>query len=166
LQTMRMFHTVQALNMTRCGLQRLLGSGFQSMKQLRVLHVRGSALSVLDVRGSALSVLDVRGSALSVLDVRGSALSVFAKGILQGLDELHVVYADNYKLCCPGVVPDELHVVYADNYKLCCPGVVPDGFNAAHSHAPSGEISSCQALLRSSAYLILVFNLSFTYSCL
>ena len=73
---MRMFHTVQALNMTRCGLQRLLGSGFQSMKQLRVLHVRVSALSV------------------------------FAKGIFQGLDELDVVYADNYKLCCPGVVPD------------------------------------------------------------
>ena len=190
LQTMRMFHTVQALNMTRCGLQRLLGSGFQSMKQLRVLDVRGSALSVLDVRGSALSVLDVRGSALSVLDVwgsalsvldvresalsvldvqgsalsvldvrgsalsvldvrgsalsvldeRGSALSVFAKGFFQGLDELDVVYADNYKLCCPGVVPD--------------------GFNAAHCHAPSDGISSCQALLRSSAYrgILAVFS--------
>ena len=110
LQTMRMFHTVQALNMTRCGLQRLLGSGFQSMKQLRVL------------------------------DVRGSALSVFAKGIFQGLDELDVVYADNYKLCCPGVVPD--------------------GFNAAHCHAPSDGISSCQALLRSSAYrgILAVFS--------
>jgi len=33
------------------------------------------------------------------LDVRGSGLSVFAKGIFQGLDELDVVYADNYKLC-------------------------------------------------------------------
>ena len=98
---MRMFHTVQALN---------LGSGFQSMKQLRVL------------------------------DVRGSALSVFAKGIFQGLDELDVVYADNYKLCCPGVVPD--------------------GFNTAHCHAPSDEISSCQALLRSSAYrgILAVFS--------
>ena len=110
MQTVRMFHTVQALNMIRCGLQRLLSSGFQSMKQLRVL------------------------------DVRGSALSVFAKGIFQGLDELDVVYADNYKLGCPGVVPD--------------------GFNAAHCHAPSDEISSCQALLRSSAYrgILAVFS--------
>ena len=37
---------------------------------------------------------------------------------------------------------------------------MPDGFNAARCHAPSDKISSCQALLRSSAYrgILAVFS--------
>ena len=99
-----LFHSVAVLNLTDCRLNILKGDGFQSMKRLRVL------------------------------DLRGSALSVFTRGIFDGLHELKVIYADNYKMCCPSLLPD--------------------GFNVAGCHAPSDEISSCDELLRSSAYRV------------
>ena len=107
---LRLFHGVAELNLTQCRLDRLQGGGFQSMKRLRVL------------------------------DLRGSALTVFTRGIFDGLHKLEVVYADNYKMCCPGILPD--------------------GFDVAGCHAPSDEISSCDALLRSSAYrtILAVFS--------
>ena len=47
---------------------------------------------------------------------------------------------------------ENLEVVYADNYNLCCQDLLPKEFNLAYCFAPSDEISSCQALLRSNVY--------------
>ena len=44
-----------------------------------------------------------------------------------------------------------LRRVLADNYKLCCPETLPVGF-VGQCQAPSDEISSCDALLRSDLY--------------
>nr|KAG5709633.1 hypothetical protein BaRGS_001683 [Batillaria attramentaria] len=49
---------------------------------------------------------------------------------------------------------DNLQAVYADNYKLCCPVMLPVGFNTKNCLAPFDEISSCDALLRADIYRV------------
>ena len=68
---------------------------------------------------------------LEVLDVRGCPLTYFPKSIFLGLNSLRRVLAYNYKLCCRETLPD--------------------GF-VGQCQAPSDEISSCDALLRSDLY--------------
>ena len=77
---------------------------------------------------------------LRVLDTRGCPMSEIQRGIFQGLDQLDTVYADSYKLCCVAALLE--------------------GFNQNNCHAPEDEISSCQDLLRSNSYRVLlaIFN--------
>ncbi|XP_076442674.1 relaxin receptor 2-like [Babylonia areolata] len=51
----------------------------------------------------------------------------------------------------------KLRLVFADNYKLCCPAVLPAGFPQADCHAPSDEISSCDTLLRSDLFRLFLY---------
>ena len=44
--------------------------------------------------------------------------------------------------------------MFADNYKVCCPANLPVGFPVDQCLAPSDEISSCVALLRSDLYRV------------
>ncbi|KAL8597223.1 hypothetical protein ACOMHN_051536 [Nucella lapillus] len=75
---------------------------------------------------------------LRVLDLRGCPLETFFPGVFHGLNQLEMVYADNYKLCCS-----------AD---------LPDGLTADQCRAPRDEISSCDALLRTDVFRVfLVF---------
>jgi hypothetical protein len=46
----------------------------------------------------------------------------------------------------------ELRKIVVDNYKLCCPKVLPDHFDKNFCEAPQNEISSCDDLLRSGTY--------------
>ena len=69
------FPNLQSLNLSHSGVNRLQEEGFQPMKSLRVL------------------------------DVRGCPLTIFPKDLFSGLGELRAVYADNYKLCCPETLP-------------------------------------------------------------
>ena len=71
-----------------------------------------------------------------MLDVRGCAMAQIPGDLFDGLEELQAVYADNYKLCCPAILPP--------------------GFNRVHCRAPFNEISSCDALLRSNAYRVVL----------
>ncbi|XP_025084037.1 G-protein coupled receptor GRL101-like isoform X2 [Pomacea canaliculata] len=48
----------------------------------------------------------------------------------------------------------KLESLYADNYKVCCPASLPEGFILQKCEAPSDEISSCDALLRSDTYRV------------
>nr|KAG5698615.1 hypothetical protein BaRGS_027126 [Batillaria attramentaria] len=101
-----MFPNLETLNMSGSGVERVQGEGFQLLEQLRVL------------------------------DLRGCPMTEFPRDVFQGLDQLHTVFADNYKLCCPDTLPT--------------------GFNDANCHAPADEISSCDALLRSDFYRALL----------
>ena len=101
LSAMPELHTV---NLSAARVHVLQGGGFQSLRQLRVL------------------------------DLRGCPVTHFPRDIFQGLDDLQAVYADNYKLCCPATLPSR--------------------FNAQNCHAPSDELSSCEALLRSVTYRV------------
>ena len=64
--------------------------------------------------------------------MRMCPLTSFPKSIFRGLGFLRRVLADNYKICCPATLPV---------------GVVVD-----QCLAPSDEVSSCDALLRSDLY--------------
>ena len=72
---------------------------------------------------------------LRVLDLRGCPLTSIPHAMLQGLDQLKTVYADNYKLCCKGTLPS--------------------GFNLDRCYAPSDEIS-CGDLVHSDAYRVVL----------
>ena len=69
---------------------------------------------------------------LQVLDVRMCPLTSVPKHVFLGLGSLRRVFADNYKVCCPAALPE--------------------GFVADRCVAPTDEISSCDALLRSDLY--------------
>ena len=82
---------------------------------------------------------------LRTLDMRRCDLREFPQNIFQGLNNLRTVHSDNFKLCCVKVLPD--------------------GFHRQNCHSPSDELSSCDNLLRSDMYrvLLLIFaSLSLT----
>ena len=45
-----------------------------------------------------------------------------------------------------------IRYIYTDDYKLCCPGMLPEGYEEDFCTAPQNEISSCEDLLRSGLY--------------
>ena len=102
--TLTIFPSLVFLNLSGCGIQRVLDDGFHDLKYLRNL------------------------------DVRGSPMGAFPRHIFQGLRRLTELWADNYKLCCPATLPS--------------------GFYLMNCHAPSDEVSSCDALLRSNFYRV------------
>ena len=69
---------------------------------------------------------------LQVLDATRCPLTSIPKSIFRGLGSLRRVFSDNYKVCCPATLPA--------------------GFVVNQCLAPSDEISSCDALLRSDLY--------------
>ena len=109
------FPSLHTLNLSQCRVERVADRGFQPLPQLR--H----------------------------LDLRGSEVKEFPRDLMQGLGELETVYSDNYKLCCPAVLPD--------------------GFYSSNCQAPSDEISSCDALLRSDLYRVFLSAFAFLALC-
>ena len=53
-----------------------------------------------------------------------------------------------------------LYLIRADNYKLCCPPMLPLGFEQNFCFAPQNEVSSCDDLLRSDAYRFFLWLMS------
>ena len=102
-----------------------LFSLFPNLQSLNLSHC-----NVHRLRGRGFQPL----ASLQLLDVRRCPLTSVPKSIFLGVDSLRRVFADSYKLCCPAVLPV---------------GFVADG-----CQAPSDEISSCEALLRSDLYRV------------
>ena len=96
------FPYMRTLNLSYCGVEQVLGTGFQS------LH------------------------SLVSLDITGCPLSFASRYLMQGLTKLDSVSADNYKMCCPAMLPE--------------------GFNPINCLAPESELSTCQDLLASNFY--------------
>jgi hypothetical protein len=71
------FHSVQRLNLSACGVRRVLSTDI------------------------------VRNSSLSVLDVRGCPMTDFPPSLFKAMSKLSTVYSDNYKLCCAAVLPEQ-----------------------------------------------------------
>ena len=99
-----LFPGLHELNFSGCGVDIVGGEGFQSVPKLQTLDMRGCPLSRID------------------------------KHTLQGLDQLHTVHADNFRLCCTAALVDN--------------------FDMKNCHAPKSELSSCANLLRSSLYRV------------
>nr|KAG5710981.1 hypothetical protein BaRGS_013715 [Batillaria attramentaria] len=102
----------------------------------RVLMAVFPNIQTLNLSDSGLHRLHTEGfqplQDLRVLDLRGCPVSSFSRGVFKGLEKLEAVYADNFKLCCPATLPGVFDV------NMC--------------RAPSDEISSCDALLRSELF--------------
>ena len=98
---------------------------FPSMQSLNLSHCH-----VHHVQGQGFQSL----SSLQVLDMRQCPLTSIPKSMFRGLRSLRRVFSDNYKVCCPATLPV--------------------GFEVDRCLAPSDEISSCDALLRSDLYRI------------
>ena len=147
---------------------------------LRELRVSGNPLtSLISVEGNMTQVT----SPLAVLDGSGTTRNVFNVGMLTVVPSLEVLnLSDNaidtlegtfsflHKLHvldlrgCPvsdfqrDVFIDlsEFQHLYSDNYKLCCQLTLPPDFNLANCFAPFDEISSCEALLHSDVYRVIL----------
>jgi Leucine-rich repeat (LRR) protein len=97
-------------------------------------------LQMLNMSGSGVKVMNEDGfqslPQLNVLDLSGCPLPAFPRAVLQPLNDLDLVVADNFKLYCAATLP-------------------PD-FNPARCLAPRDDISSCQDLLRSDFYRVML----------
>ena len=76
---MNVFPNLQILNLSGCGVQTATENGFQRMKTLRVL------------------------------DIRGNPFSAVSGHTLRGLPNLVSVYADNHRLCCSQILPERFN---------------------------------------------------------
>ena len=101
------FLHLEVLNLSFCGLDAIIGSGLSSQSQIWSLDIRGNSL--LSFPSSFL----------------GKAAS--------------------------------LQRVWADNYKVCCPQVLPEGFSLIHCLSPTDAVSSCHSLLKQSVYRVFAF---------
>ena len=102
-----------------------------------------SATGTCCLTGDSLPTLKLR-----VLDTRGSVVEEFSPGLLKSLQELTLLHADSYKLCCPEVLPE--------------------GFNTRSCHGPGPVVSSCQRLLGPAwqrAVLVLLAVLTLLGNC-
>ena len=97
---------------------------------LAKLNFSGSGVDTVE-KGSLQTVTKLR-----VLDVRGCPLTQIPQDLFRGLDNLQDVLSDNFKLCCPAMLPT--------------------GFNFVKCVAEFDEISSCDALLRSDLYRVIL----------
>ena len=98
------FPYLHTLNLSNCGIRNIQQHTFHSVKTLRVLDMSGCPVTLIP--GNLFNYLE------------------------------------------------ELHTVLTDNYKLCCPAILPLGFNLNQCRAPTNEISSCDDLLRSGVYRV------------
>ncbi|KAL8595478.1 hypothetical protein ACOMHN_024177 [Nucella lapillus] len=98
---------LEALNMTDCGVEKV-GQAFTKLLNLRVLDLRGCPMTHFPPRK-----------------------------VLKNLNKLTKVYAENYKLCCRGILPF--------------------GFDTSGCWAPENQLSSCDSLLKSNYYRVLVY---------
>jgi hypothetical protein len=74
---------------------------------------------------------------LTDVDLSDSPVQTFPENVFSGLTRLQRVVTDNYKLCCPDVLPDD--------------------FKERNCQAPRNELSSCQDLLRSEGYRVFLW---------
>ena len=119
--------TLLKLDLSFVEMKTMVPSVFRFFSKLQVLNL--SHCNVHHVQGPGLQL----STSLQVLDVR-CPLTSLPQSLLRGLGSLHRVFADNYKVCCPANLPV--------------------GFPVDQCVAPSDEISSCDALLRSDLYRV------------
>ncbi|XP_070194048.1 G-protein coupled receptor GRL101-like [Littorina saxatilis] len=125
---LRGFRPLRSLDLSRTLLNFLHKEVIQVFTDIKVLNVSHSRLSTLQ----GLEEL----KSLEELDLRGCKLTDFQAGILQNILNLERLYADNPKMCCPAALPD--------------------GFDLKQCFAPTDDISSCDALLRSNIYRVVL----------
>nr|KAG5696554.1 hypothetical protein BaRGS_030422 [Batillaria attramentaria] len=124
------FPALRRLDISRVIIPELNVDSLDKFPNLHTINLSGSGVERL--RGEGFRSLQK----LRVVDFRGCPLTQIPQGVFEGLETLDLVFADNYRLCCSEILPAS--------------------FNKANCHAPVDEISSCEALLRSDFYRVLL----------
>ena len=120
----RQLRQVHMLDLSRVELLTVDPSLFMVFPQLQTLNLSHSGVELLHWNSSQMSV-----SSLQELDLRGSVIAEFSRDVLRG--------------CV------QLQLLLTDNFKLCCPSVLPPAFDLNHCHARQDDVSSCDDLLGS-----------------
>ena len=103
---------------------------FSALPALHTLNLSHSSATKL-FRSDPKSLQQLR-----VLDLRGLHVREFQRDVISELDDLQTVFAQNYQLCCPVVLPST--------------------FNLKNCQTPSDAVSSCESLLASTALSVSV----------
>ena len=171
-------HNLHSLDLSNNHLHALNTDTLLSVERLLMLSMSGNPLSLqslalhqpvpslltLDLSDIYLPVLSVNLSAtfpnVQIVNLSHSGVHTLSQGFFQETKHLRVLDLSG---CSVSQFPRDLfnglkHLeeVYSDNYKLCCSVILPKGINPRNCHAPSDEVSSCDALLRSNFYRILL----------
>ena len=118
---------IHMLDLSRVELHTVDTSLFTVFPQLHTLNLSHSGVELLNWNSSKVSV-----TSLQELDLRGSVTAEFSRDVLRG--------------CV------QLQLLLTDNFKLCCPSVLPPAFDLNHCHASQDDVSSCDDLLGSVTY--------------
>ena len=120
-------HKINQLDLSRVKMQSVDPGLFQVFPSLHFLNLSHSGVKLLQWYTSQMSV-----ASLQELDLRGCEIAKFPRDVLRGF--LH------------------LQLLHTDNFKLCCPSVLPSGFDPSHCYTTPDDVSSCDDLLGSVMY--------------
>ena len=121
------FRRIHMLDLSRVDLYTFDPSLFTVFPELHTLNLSHSGVDLLHWNSSQMSV-----ASLQELDLRGNVIAEFSRDVLRG--------------CV------QLQLLLTDNFKLCCPSVLPPAFDLNHCHARQDDVSSCDDLLGSVTY--------------
>ena len=118
---------LRMLDLSRVKLHTVVPSLFTVFPELYTLNLSHSGLKLVHWNSSQMSV-----ASLQELDLRGNVIAEFSRDVLRG--------------CV------QLQLLFTDNFKLCCPSVLPPAFDLNNCHTRQDDVSSCDGLLGSLAY--------------
>ena len=111
-----------------------------SFTPMKILHVSTlSSLTFLNMSFSALNLFEdvfPMSSKLENIDLDGLHLTEFEEGLFKSIATLTKVSASDYRFCCSRMLPG--------------------GFNPSNCHAPSDPVASCDKLLSSTFYMVIL----------
>ena len=118
-------HKTITLDLSRVIIPSLDPDLFHVFPNLHTLNLSKSGVEFLNS-------LQVPLTSLQELDLRGCPIVEFPRDVLRGFFHLKILFADNFKLCCPSVLPS--------------------AFDLSDCHATPDDVSSCDDLLGSVTY--------------
>ena len=143
-----LFSDVITVDLSGLTIKELSGTFLQIFPNAEYLNLSGSKVEKVSKNGFN------QLPQLKVLDLTGCPMMEFSKDVFRGLENIETIVTDNYRLCCPGILPR--------------------GFCSDKCYSPDDEISSCDALLRADifrlflivyALLALVGSFLYTVCC-
>ena len=118
---------IQILDLSRVDMHSVDVILFSVFTNLHSLNLSHCGIEVLQWNSSQIPV-----ASMEILDLRGSLVHEFPRDVLRGFLQLQLLFTDNFKLCCPSVLPP--------------------GFAPSHCHVTPDAVSSCDHLLGEAPY--------------
>ena len=120
INSKKLNHLLQ-IDLSFSGLESLDPNVFDCCEKIRLVNLSFSQLKTIH---NNFPTSDVE-----VLDFGGTSLELFEKGVLSNLSKLTSIRVDDWRLCCPEMLPDKF------NLQMC--------------HGPEDSLASCTNLLGS-----------------